>query len=32
MKSVYYAVLMGFCHFIHFISPKKKMYKPADES
>lgn len=31
MKRIYYAALLGFCHLIHLVSPRKKAYKPAEE-
>lgn len=27
MKRIYYFVLLSFCYLIHFLSPKKKMYR-----
>lgn len=30
MKRIYYAALLGLCHLIHLVSPKKKTYKPAE--
>lgn len=31
MKQIYYAALLALCHLIHLVSPKKRVYKPAEE-